>query len=417
MVDQKVTDRSELSEAPADGDLLHITDVSDTTDDASGTSKKISVTNLIKSYVEALTSYFNVSTDTLDDITAGSTNKHFTATDHSKLDGIATGAEVNPDVVSQVEAEAGTATTERIWTAQRVAQAIAALASGSGPDVSTGSGAPSSTPTTEGDIYVDTTNDNVWVAAGTASSSDWKQATGAGGGDLLAANNLNDVANAATSRTNLGVAIGSDVQAYDANLPAWPATVDATEVGYLNGVTSAIQTQMDGKEPTLAAASDTTAGKVELATAAETDTGTDATRAVTPDGLQGSLRNLRFVKFDITEVDTDVATGTGLAEWVAPFDGTIVQDDSNKEYFMAKVKTAGTTGTMVIDVNKNGSTIMTTNKLDIETTETTTTNAATQPDLTTTTFVAGDVFSVDIDAIQTTAAQGPCFVQIAVRPD
>ena len=39
-----------------------------------------------------------------------------------------------------------------------------------------------------------------------------------GGGDLLAANNLSDLANAATARTNLGVAIGSDVQAYDAQL-------------------------------------------------------------------------------------------------------------------------------------------------------------------------------------------------------
>ena len=38
--------------------------------------------------------------------------------------------EANPDVVSQVEAEAGIATTERIWTAQRVKQAIDALAGG-----------------------------------------------------------------------------------------------------------------------------------------------------------------------------------------------------------------------------------------------------------------------------------------------
>lgn len=43
-------------------------------------------------------------------------------------------AEANPAVVSQLEAETGTATTERIWTAQRVAQAIAALASGGGLD-------------------------------------------------------------------------------------------------------------------------------------------------------------------------------------------------------------------------------------------------------------------------------------------
>ena len=44
--------------------------------------------------------------------------------------------------------------------------------------------------------------------------------------------------------------IGVTVQGYDANLPAWPSTVDATEVGYLNGVTSSIQTQLDAKAST-----------------------------------------------------------------------------------------------------------------------------------------------------------------------
>lgn len=43
---------------------------------------------------------------------------------------------------------------------------------------------------------------------------------GGGSGDMLAANNLSDVASASTSRTNLGLAIGVNVEAHDANLTA-----------------------------------------------------------------------------------------------------------------------------------------------------------------------------------------------------
>ena len=42
-----------------------------------------------------------------------------------------------------------------------------------------------------------------------------------------------------------------------------------------------------------AAASDTVAGKVELATITEVNTGTDATRAVTPDSLEGSALQIK----------------------------------------------------------------------------------------------------------------------------
>ena len=46
---------------------------------------------------------------------------------------------------------------------------------GGGPSVSTGSGAPVSPPSAEGDSYIDTTNDVSYMAVGTASSGDWKQ--------------------------------------------------------------------------------------------------------------------------------------------------------------------------------------------------------------------------------------------------
>lgn len=55
-----------------------------------------------------------------------------TAAEVLTLINVAAGAEVNPDVVSQAEAEAGTATTERIWTAERVKQAIDSLTPGGG---------------------------------------------------------------------------------------------------------------------------------------------------------------------------------------------------------------------------------------------------------------------------------------------
>ena len=43
--------------------------------------------------------------------------------------------------------------------------------------ISSGAGAPASTPARLGDTYIDTTADKAYIACGTASSADWKAAT------------------------------------------------------------------------------------------------------------------------------------------------------------------------------------------------------------------------------------------------
>jgi len=71
------------------------------------------------------------------------------------------------------------------------------------------------------------TNGQFLKTQGAGANPIW--ATIAGGGDLLAANNLSDLASAATARTNLGLAIGTNVQAYDAELAALAGLTSAAD--------------------------------------------------------------------------------------------------------------------------------------------------------------------------------------------
>ncbi len=83
---------------------------------------------LVEADISDLASYITDYTVTEGDVTAHEAALTITESQISDLGTY----QVDLDVVSQAEAEAGTATTERIWTAERVAQAIAALESGGG---------------------------------------------------------------------------------------------------------------------------------------------------------------------------------------------------------------------------------------------------------------------------------------------
>lgn len=113
------------------------------------------------------------------------------------------------------------------------------------------SGNPNYPSAVKGDSYIVSVAGKIGGASGTAVDvGDWYvcEANNAGGteaavgsswghmehnlvGALLASNNLSDVANAGTARTNLGLAIGTNVQAYAANLTTWAGIAPGTGVG------------------------------------------------------------------------------------------------------------------------------------------------------------------------------------------
>lgn len=163
--------------------------------------------------------------------------------------------------------------------------------------------------------------------------------------------------------------------------------------------------------PTLAGidSSLTVKGIVELATTAEIDTGTDSTRAIPVDQYVASNRNIRYFIIRCLPPTTSWTVGTTIGgDFRSPFAGTMVS-------ISAWSDTAGTTGTATVDVNKNGTTIMGTNKLNWDSTEkSTATYSGTAAALSVTSLAAEDIITVDIDTNHTTPSTG-LTVKIGVR--
>lgn len=177
----------------------------------------------------------------------------------------ATSASASASSASSAASSASSASTaqtaaEAAQTAAETAQAAAELAADNFDD--TYLGAFASDPTvdndgdalTTGDLYFNTVTNNLKVYTGSA----WADAALTAADFLTVSNNLSDLDNAATALTNLGL------------------TATAAELNYTDGVTSAIQTQLDAK---LALAGGTLTG----AAIGSTDTDTTNTGNVTLD--------------------------------------------------------------------------------------------------------------------------------------
>ncbi len=155
------------------------------------------------------------------------------------------------------------------------------------------------------------------------------------------------------------------------------------------------------------AASLTVAGKIEIATVAETTAGSDATRAVSPDGLAGSdVMGGRAIQMVVIEFATSIATGDG--QFYFHVDQRLA--GMNIVDVHAEVITAGTTGTLdiqLVNVTQAAADILST-KLTIDTGETGSDTAATPAVISATEddLQLNDLIRVDVDAVHTTPAKG-----------
>lgn len=249
--------------------------------------------------------------------------------------------------------------------------------------------------------------------------------------------------------TNAKVASGIDA------VKIGSGVVSNTEFGYLDGVTSAIQTQLDAKQATLVSGTNIKtingtsvlgSGNISISgSVADGNKGdiivsgsgtvwTIADGVVVDDMLttginankiaNGSVSNVEFQYLDgatsnlqtqintgLTEAKkeyitiacsdetTALTTGTAKATFRIPFAGTLTG-------VRASLTTAQGSGSIfTVDVNKNGTTVLST-KLTIDNTEKTSTTAATAPVISVSSIADDDEFSIDIDQVGTSGATG-----------
>lgn len=121
---------------------------------------------------------------------------------------------------------------------------------------------------------------------------------------------------------------------------------------------------------------------------------------LTPKGTGIVKGELKRFMVQLLADDANNATGTSIGG-----DFRISNRAITVKAVGAYVDTAGTTGTQTIDINEAGTTILST-KITIDSTEKSSETAATPPVISDSAIAADAIVTIDVDAVQTTPAQG-----------
>lgn len=131
----------------------------------------------------------------------------------------------------------------------------------------------------------------------------------------------------------------------------------------------------------------------------DVNTGTSDTNFVTPAALQQSIRNTRIYKEICLSSTTSCSVLVLVGNAIESDFAGIITDCG------ASCDTAGVTGTMTIDILKNGVSILST-KITLDTTKKSSKTSATPPVISTNTIAIGDIYTFSVTGIHTTAAKG-----------
>lgn len=168
-------------------------------------------------------------------------------------------------------------------------------------------------------------------------------------------------------------------------------------VAFIAAADAAAQTAL------LSASSTTVSGRVEIATAAETSTGTDATRAVSPDGFAHSDYGKRVVQIQVSDPNgSAITTGDGKAY----FRVNSLMNGWNLVAVAAHVTTVSSSGIPTVQIANVTDTVdMLSTKLTIDANEKDSSSAANAAviDATKDDVATGDELRIDIDVAGTGA--------------